>query len=185
MQFSIEFPAKCIIAGEHAVVRGKPAIVFPLRQKCLRLSYRESASLEIVSETIPQAAISAALAATNSSVRGSIVITISEIFSCAKKMEDVFHGNSSGLDLASILQNHPILFQKGKNPKALSLAWTPKFYLLDSGTRSDTKSAVDQVQAMQNFPLDMAMEAAVLKVQDALAKDEAEGLSLLTEAFKE
>lgn len=31
--------AKCILAGEHAVLRGSPAIIFPVRSKSLGLSY--------------------------------------------------------------------------------------------------------------------------------------------------
>ena len=33
---------KCIIAGEHAVLRGTPAIVFPVRAKSLNLVFSQS-----------------------------------------------------------------------------------------------------------------------------------------------
>ncbi len=39
MTFSAQAFAKCIIAGEHSVLRGSPAIVFPVKQKNIVLSY--------------------------------------------------------------------------------------------------------------------------------------------------
>lgn len=43
--FTTSAHAKCIIAGEHTVLRGKPAIVFPIFAKILKLSYFETASV--------------------------------------------------------------------------------------------------------------------------------------------
>ena len=37
--------AKCILSGEHAVLRGMPAIIFPVKTKSLQLVYENSADL--------------------------------------------------------------------------------------------------------------------------------------------
>jgi mevalonate kinase len=45
--FSIEVPAKWVLAGEHSVLRGKRAIAFPHPEFTLKLFFREQASLTI------------------------------------------------------------------------------------------------------------------------------------------
>ena len=39
LSFHTSTHAKCILAGEHAVLRGSPAIIFPIKSKSLNLSY--------------------------------------------------------------------------------------------------------------------------------------------------
>lgn len=38
--FNTKTHAKCILAGEHAVLRGSPAIIFPIKTKTLELTYQ-------------------------------------------------------------------------------------------------------------------------------------------------
>lgn len=39
--FQITTHAKCILAGEHAVLRGSPAIIFPVKSRTLELTYKK------------------------------------------------------------------------------------------------------------------------------------------------
>lgn len=45
--FSIEVPAKWVLAGEHSVLRGRDAIAFPHPEFTLRLSYQDQDGLKI------------------------------------------------------------------------------------------------------------------------------------------
>ncbi len=42
MNFKVETYGKWILAGEHSVLRGYPALVFPLKDRGLHLQYEES-----------------------------------------------------------------------------------------------------------------------------------------------
>jgi mevalonate kinase len=51
--FQTSTHAKCILAGEHAVLRGSPAVIFPVLQKHLIMTYAKSAELSIKFTTAP------------------------------------------------------------------------------------------------------------------------------------
>lgn len=102
-----------------------------------------------------------------------------ELFKLALSLEDIFHGKSSGMDVAAALNRDPILFQKGKEPIALN-DWRPHLYLTDTNLRSSTKACVEQVVAMNRPDLDEKMAAAVMRMKSAF---EARDLSQLAQAM--
>jgi mevalonate kinase len=105
--------------------------------------------------------------------------TFAELFQLALSLEDIFHGKSSGMDVAAALSPGPILFQKGTEPIALS-EWRPHLYLTDTNLRSSTKACVEQVAQMNRPDLDEKMAAAVARMNSAF---EARNLALLAESM--
>ncbi len=53
----------------------------------------------------------------------------------AKRLEDQFHGKSSGADIAGVCSQHGIYFRQGQ-ATPLSLKWAPYWYLSFSGHQS-------------------------------------------------
>lgn len=106
--------------------------------------------------------------------------TFGELFRIALSLEDIFHGKSSGIDVAATLSQGPILFQKGKEPETLS-DWRPHLYLTDTGLRSSTKICVEQVAEMNRPDLDEKMAAAVAQMKAAFT---ARDLSLLATSMQ-
>lgn len=76
-----------------------------------------------------------------------------DLFPFALSLENLFHGKSSGIDVAAVLNEKPIRFQAGK-ATPLELNWRPHLYLSDTGLRSSTKACVEQVIAMNRPDLD-------------------------------
>lgn len=198
---------KCIIAGEHSVVRGRVALVTPLKSRSLELDWQkgsgqgyeveegpfESAftlAIDKALQTVPlpagywkfslksdippgaglgsSAALSVAVARFFEKELGRKL----DVFSLALRLENIFHGSSSGIDLAAVLSSQPILFRKGAEPKMITPLWQPHFYLADTGLRSSTKACVAKVSSQRRIDLDEKMESAVLEIQKALMSQE-------------
>ena len=97
------------------------------------------------------------------------------IYSFAKDIESLFHGQSSGLDIATVLSEGMLLFQNNSWTPMVP-EWHPHFYLTYSGVNSTTSLCVDRVQSFQksNFQkaleLDEQMNIATIKAVNALSK---------------
>lgn len=211
---------KCILLGEHSVVRGQRALVLPLGSRHLDLSWERqegsgwelhagdfapafraalTEALRIAGAELPQGkwvfrlsssvppraglGSSAALSVAITRFLTSLGLVQSEPFAFALQLENLFHGTSSGIDVAAVLAQAPIFFQRGHAPEPLPLAWTPKLYLADTGLRSATKACVEKVTALQRPDLDLRMAAAV--EQAAAALQNADGRPLLKAALDE
>ena len=71
-------------------------------------------------------------------------ISDATVFERARKIENFFHSQSSGLDIAALMHSKPILFTHGR-VEELQILWWPKFKLTYSGGRAYTASNVAQV----------------------------------------
>jgi mevalonate kinase len=193
----IRVHGKVILAGEHAVVRGHPAIVLPLQSRSLELSWEESGAFEADATPLGDAFRAAMDTATEilgtqkprlrfrlksdiplkaglgSSAALSAAISrfllpsgnYEQHFPLALEIENLFHGRSSGLDVASALLGEPIVFRRGEAPQAIPGGFHASLlYLSDTGLRSSTKDCVEKVSRLQRSEIDQRMQAAVEKI---------------------
>lgn len=225
--------AKCIIAGEHAVLRGHPAIVFPLSQFQLILTYQPSeknlsaeASGEL-SETlllmfwgtlkkafelvsIPLNNIKGEIHIENHiplcaglGFSAALCLAIGKWFVAQKwlnthklldftrQLEDKFHQESSGVDIAGVMSNSAIYYVRNKEPQTINPKWTPKFYLSYCNHLSVTAEAVAAVKLLFDIEkfkakrIDIDMAESVTMIQEALLSPESKGFQLLSEGIKQ
>lgn len=114
-----------------------------------------------------------------------------ELFEFAKHLEDLFHGNSSGMDIASVVYSNPILFNKNGTITPIDLFWQPNFYLSYTQQHSLTIDCVNQVKKLQqNQPqlarsIDETMQHAVKDIVKALQQPRKTGEPLLINAIQQ
>jgi mevalonate kinase len=114
----------------------------------------------------------------------------------ARQLENLFHGESSGLDIAVTLRDGGVVFCSDAGASGFEPAWTPGLYLSDSGARSVTKECVDKVKALlrdspkEGERVDADMRNAVNRCEQALRdiREEAfgglaEGINLAARCF--
>jgi mevalonate kinase len=222
---------KWILAGEHAVLRGCPALAFPLTSKSLRLQYRpgtqplsvdfegpSGADLKLLFYGVLENALArlhvneplkghfrlendlpvgAGLGA-SAALCGAVArwceaqgwIDADDVYEFACRLEDLFHGESSGVDLAVSLSAQGIRFVRQGQRRTISPLWWPKLYLSYCGQRGMTSECVNKVKALfvgdEHLAqhLDEQMRHAVDVAERALASPRAEGLPMLEEAFR-
>ena len=104
----------------------------------------------------------------------------------ARSLEDLFHGESSGVDIAVALQGQPLKFTRGGDRSTVELNWQPVWAVSYCGQRGVTADCVKKVQKFiaenpeQGASLDEQMGQAVGLAQKALCDlDEAEGFAEL------
>lgn len=91
-----------------------------------------------------------------------------------RKLEDRFHGTSSGMDVSVVSIAQPILFSMKEGAKALTLEKLPQFLFIDTGLRSSTKDCIERVARLreknpeQAELLDEKMASATTEILFAL-----------------
>jgi mevalonate kinase len=188
--FEIRTHGKWILAGEHSVLRGCQALVFPLLSRALELTYlpnkrafnvdfngehgeelqllffgvlEKACQLshkdrsEITGElklksSIPVGAGLGASAALSVAVARWFLsqkwILEKEIYEFARNLENLFHGESSGVDIAVALSNQGLIFKRPNQRLPFEIKWQPKLYISYSGQRGVTLDCVNQVKAL-------------------------------------
>lgn len=108
----------------------------------------------------------------------------------ARELENLFHGESSGLDIAVVDSGKGLIFQRERASIAFEPNWKPRLRISYSGKRGVTAECVRTVKDLwdrnpqEGARLDERMQKAVRLAQDALmASDESKGLMDLVESM--
>jgi mevalonate kinase len=223
---------KAILAGEHAVIRGYPAIVFPVLARSLHLAYTESEGAATatfkgkhgdelkllfwgvveracemtglrrdsirghfeIENTIPVGAGMGASGALCVAVgrwfefRGKVLPNALHEF--CRQLENLFHGESSGLDVAVAASRFGLRFVRGGEQSRIVLAWKPQWFVSYSGQRGLTSECVARVKALHERDpalgkrIDEQMRDAVLVAEAALIRDTDSSFSELARAIE-
>lgn len=111
-------------------------------------------------------------------------------FEFAKNLEDLFHGQSSGVDVAVALLNQPLEFTKPNSIEVFTPQWQPNLYLSYCGQPGITADCIRKVQDLHDRNSDWAravdqrMHKAVENAKKALLADGDElAFSLLQDAI--
>lgn len=215
---------KWILAGEHAVLREHPALVFPLNEKKLILRYLPASTgltvdcadnectdmqqlfwnvlehgLQILGQ--PLDTIQGKFQLLNNIPVGvgmgasaALCVAVSRWFAAqhmlaptdtarfAKELEHLFHGQSSGLDIAGVAATSGMYFQQGR-AAPIHQAWQPHWFLSTCGQAGLTSSCIKTVKKLwETNPvlaetIDQQMHASVLDARDALEKNNIQTLA--------
>ncbi len=209
--------AKWVLAGEHTVLRGAPAIVLPHQEYGLtfRALHRpqqswsgefhdllgsaldllkpgrrgEASEHELLFQgNVPVGAglgSSAALCVAMTRLAAQILDlnpSKEQQLEVARRLEDRFHGESSGMDVAAGIWGEPIRFERGSLPKLIELhpRWAESskiFGFFDTGKALSTREAVTRVQARNTSALDEQMLQAVSSAQKGLEQGDADAIA--------
>jgi mevalonate kinase len=121
-------------------------------------------------------------------------IPANEVAETARSLETRFHGDSSGMDIAAVLANAPIVFEKGCPPRILKLERIPCFTLHDTGLRANTSECIARIKTFMSrnseraLSIDRAMNVASYKALKGLltygSGDERSGLAAIAEGMR-
>ncbi len=235
-QNSFEFKVfgKWILVGEHSVLRGHPALVFPVYGRSFRITASKSTSplkvefggsrgeeIQVLFSGIIDKALKA-LGKNRSDIEGlisiqneipvgagmgasaALCVAVSkflqwyglleekELYEFSRSLEDTFHGESSGVDIAVALSGNGLEFSRSGLRNDVHPKWEPFWYLSYSGQRGLTHECVAQVKKnLSENPkageaLDLKMAKSVELAKEALLQEKSpESFELLKNAIDE
>ncbi|MBX3039099.1 MAG: hypothetical protein KF789_00155 [Bdellovibrionaceae bacterium] len=232
MSFHTESFGKWILAGEHAVLRGSPALVFPLKSRSMKISHEDGegplavqfrgsngseleplfwAVLERACDLIriPRSLLKGRLqiesripigAGLGASAAFCVAMTrwfhhlghlkSPELAEFARTLENLFHGESSGVDIAVAISGEGLHFEREGRQFAVVPKWNPRWFISYTGQRGITSDAVNKVKRLieenpeKGRELDARMSQAAQDCERALSMDERDGLSLLISSIQ-
>jgi mevalonate kinase len=82
-------------------------------------------------------------------VAGPLGLEEADLFEFARRLEDRFHGRSSGMDVAATSQGRPIVFTMAGGARPLEISKLPRFTFHDTGLRSRTSECVAKVNVFR------------------------------------
>ena len=220
---------KWILVGEHAVVRGHAALVFPIKEKKLTLSYSAVAPLsadysgdsgadmhllfwsvlehgmQLLGYSLTQLSghfhiDSSIPVGVGMGASAALCVAMSRWFSAqkmletaqcsifAKELEHLFHGKSSGLDVAGVAAEGGNYFKLG-SAIPLQQKIYPQFVLSSCKQIGITSHCIQQVEHLWNTNpnlakhIDKQMVEAVEEAKNALEQGGPEALSCLAKAI--
>lgn len=230
--FECQTFGKWILAGEHAVLRGCPALVFPITSQSMKFSYLGSpeelkvnfsgahgeelrllfwgvieqalskvkqsrkeltGQIQLWSDLPVGAGLGASAAlcvALGRWISWMGWIEETEIYEFSRSLENLFHGESSGVDIAVALSGHGLKFLRNGPREPIKPMWKPQWYLSSCGKRGVTSECVQKVKelAIRNEELaqhlDQEMSKSVQLAERALVADEKAGFALLEESIE-
>jgi mevalonate kinase len=223
---------KWILAGEHAVLRGSPALVFPVTSRAMKLRYEDSSQsltaefrgehgseLQLLFWGVFNRAVET-LNLPRETVKGHVVIESSipiggglgasaalcvnvtrwlsqlghvkknDLYEFARQLENMFHGESSGVDIAVALSGEGLYFERSGKRSPLKTNWKPQWYLSYSGKRGITAECVARVKKLWEndaglaAKIDQDMREAVRIAEAALAGSGIAALSQLAASIR-
>ena len=221
---------KWILAGEHAVIRGHGALVFPINEKELTLGYHKSTSelsanyegdsgadthllfwsvleqgMQLLGRSlnslsghfnlysnipvgVGMGASAALCVAMARWFFANGMLPNLEINDFARQLENLFHGQSSGLDIAGVSATTGIYFKQGIC-SPVEQNWKPQWFLSSCGQIGITSHCIHQVQsiwqedAIRAEKIDKQMSDCMLQARLALSKNTPQSQTILAKAM--
>lgn len=179
---------KWILTGEHSVLRGSPALVFPHKSCTIESNFdmiddelqvkftgRYGQELELVFWGALEKALQT-IGKQRSNIKGrlsleshipigtglgasaTICVTIgrwfsllgwiqkNDIYGFSRQLENLFHGESSGVDIAAAMSAEGLRFTRGGGTSPIEMNWKPQWFLSYSGQRGVTSECVSKVK---------------------------------------
>ena len=112
-----------------------------------------------------------------------------DIFKVARELENVAHGKSSGVDIATIISATGTFYQIDREWENFDPEWIPKLYLHYSGTRGLTAASITKVEELitanseLGCDIDTDMKESVRMCKDALRKQKETGFKQLCDGI--
>jgi mevalonate kinase len=112
-----------------------------------------------------------------------------EVYEFSRILENLFHGESSGVDIAVALSGEGLRFLREGKRTPVQMNWSPWWYVSYSGKRGVTLECVNKVKALLikdpafGNQIDDDMKKSVQMAEEALALNPSEGLLLLKKSM--